>query len=90
MTGHETLQIALAPFPVSVTICSARIVRVRLGEHAPGAASYLPAHAWPAVTYESRQGPPAQVDTGELTLSMAADSVDFGDRSGATRLRLAI
>jgi alpha-glucosidase (family GH31 glycosyl hydrolase) len=90
VTDHETLQIASAPFPVSVAICSARIVRVRLGELAPGVASYLPAHAWPEVAYASRPGSPAQVDTGELTLSIAADGVTFGDRGGATRLRLAI
>ncbi|HSZ88316.1 MAG TPA: hypothetical protein VK822_02960, partial [Acetobacteraceae bacterium] len=61
MTSHETLHIAVAPFPVSVTIFSARIVRVRLGEQAPGVASYLPAHAWPAVAYAARPGQPPQV-----------------------------
>ncbi len=90
MTGSETRHIPSAPFPVSVTVCTARIVRVRLGPDAPGVASYLPTHAWTDATYASRPGSPAQVDTGELTLSMAADEVAFGDRNGMTRLRLAI
>ena len=90
MTGPETRQIPSASFPVGVTLCTARIVRVRLGSDAPGIASYLPAHTWNDVACTTRPGPPVQVDTGELTLSMTADEVAFGDRNGTIRLRLAI
>jgi alpha-glucosidase (family GH31 glycosyl hydrolase) len=87
---EATLQIPSAPFPVSVTICTPRIVRVRLGSETPGVSSYLPARAWPTVVYASHPGPPTHVDTGELTLSMTQDDVVFGDRNGIARLRLSI
>jgi alpha-glucosidase len=87
---EATLQIPSAPFPVSVTICTPRIVCVRLGSETPGVSSYLPARTWPTVAYASHPGPPTHVDTGELTLSMTQDDVVFGDRNGIARLRLVI
>ena len=78
------------PFPLEVIFCTSRIVRVRLGDAAPGVTSYLRPRTWPEVACRSTAGPPMRMDTGEVTVLVAADRVEFGDRNGAVRLRLAL
>ena len=78
------------PFPVEVTLCTSRIVRLRLGDAMPSVTSYVGSRTWPEVVCRSTTGPPIRVDTGEMTLSAAADHVEFGDRAGTVRLRLAL
>jgi alpha-glucosidase (family GH31 glycosyl hydrolase) len=79
-----------APFPVDVTLCTTRIVRVRLGGEGPGVASYLPPHTWPDVSGQTRDGPQQTIDTGDLLLSISPDRLAFADRGGTTRLMLAL
>jgi len=84
-----THTISAAPVPVSVTLCTARIVRVRIGPVDPDA-SYMPARTWPGAAFTETSGPPASLETGALTLRIATDpaSVTFSDRLGHARLRL--
>src|SRR5215471_17121455 len=79
-----------AEVPVDVTLCTTRIVRVRLGGEPPDIASYLPAHAWPDVRYETRAGADTTMGTGELSVSIARDTIRFADRRGTTQLVLAL
>ncbi len=79
-----------APFPIDVTPCTTRIVRVRLGGQAPGVASYLPPHAWSDVPCETHAGSPTTIDTGELSVLISNDRVAFADRLGTTGLVLAL
>lgn len=73
--------------PVDVTLCTTRIARVRLGEADPGAASYLPPHAWPDVPCETRDG---TLDTGEMSVTVSPQGLAFADCTGTTRLVLAL
>lgn len=75
------------PFPVDVTLCTTRIVRVRLGGKDPAAASYLPEHAWPEVVHDTRNG---TSNTGELSFAVSEHGIAFADRNGTTRLLLAL
>ena len=79
-----------AEFPIDVTPCSTRIVRVRLGGEPSGIASYLPPHAWPDVPSETRVGVATTIDTGELSMSISHSAVSLADRHGTTRLILAL
>ncbi len=76
-----------APFPVAVTLCTARIVRVRLGSDAPGVASYLPPRDWTDVPHEIDA---TRLATDTLTVTTAPDGMTFANRNGAVRLHLAL
>ncbi|MBI3514154.1 MAG: glycoside hydrolase family 31 protein [Proteobacteria bacterium] len=75
---------------MDVTLCTTRIVRVRLGGEAPGVASYLPPHAWSDVPHEMREGPPKTIGTDSLSVSVSDDSIAFADRQGNVSLQLAL
>src|ERR1700693_3877241 len=79
-----------AEFPIDVTPCSTRVVRVRLGGEPPRIASYLSPHAWPDVPNETRVGTETTIDTGQLSVSISDSAVSFADRQGTTRLTLAL
>jgi alpha-glucosidase (family GH31 glycosyl hydrolase) len=81
---------APAEFPTTVTLCTTRIVRVRMGGELPGAVSYLPPHTWPDVPHETRVGASTTIDTGELSMSITQTALIFADRQGITRLILTL
>ena len=81
----STLNLATALGQLEVTVCTPRIVRVRLalaGQPAPP--SYLAARAWPPVELAVRPGEPMAVDTGSLMLQVETNPLclAFGERGG--------
>jgi len=86
-----TRTLSASPVAVSVTLCTARIVRVRIGRHEPHTnASYVPARTWPGAACTETSGPSASIDTGALVVRVTADpaSVTFCDGVGRARLSL--
>jgi alpha-glucosidase (family GH31 glycosyl hydrolase) len=73
--------------PVEVTLCTSRIVRVRLGEAAPGATSYVGSRTWSEAAHCSA---PGRVNTGEITVTVAEGYLEFGNRSGVMQLLLTL
>jgi len=89
-----TLTVAAAPVPVSITLCTARITRVRIteGDGPQSSSSYVPARDWPGTVFTEEVGPPACIDTGSLVLRVtkAPVSVTFCDRLGRAPVRLTL
>jgi alpha-glucosidase (family GH31 glycosyl hydrolase) len=86
-----TLTVLTAPAPLTIRVCTPRIVRVRIGEgnlHTESA--YVPAREWPGAQFTEETDPVASVDTGELVLRVTTDPwcVTFVDQRGDARVRV--
>jgi alpha-glucosidase (family GH31 glycosyl hydrolase) len=83
--------ISVGPVPIGLTLCTERIVRLRIGGGAPGPeARHVPPREWPGATFTEEAGPPARIDTDGLVLRVAADpvGVTFSDPLGRARATL--
>ena len=85
----STLSLATGLGQLEVTVCTPRIVRVRLApDGRPAPPSYLAPRAWPPVDFAVRPaiGPSARsaIDTGSLVVQVETNPVclAFGDSSG--------
>jgi alpha-glucosidase len=79
-----------AAYPVDLELCTARIVRLRLGERCSDASSYLASREWPNAPQQTQRDTSTVIDTGELTISLPPDGVTFGDRDGVVRLQVSL
>src|SRR5205085_10799085 len=89
----STLSLATALGPLEVTVCTPRIVRVRLApDGRPAPPSHLAPREWPPVDFAVRpaSGPQARsaIETGSLVLEVETNPVclAFGDSSGHVML----
>src|SRR2546423_529927 len=85
----STLSFATALGQIEVTVCTPRIVRVRLAlDGQPAPPSYLAPRAWPPVEFAVRPGEPMAIDTGRLMLRVETNPLclAFGDSSGTVML----
>jgi alpha-glucosidase (family GH31 glycosyl hydrolase) len=75
---------------VEITVCTPRIVRVRLIQGAaPDTPSYIEPRDWPPVDPSVQSGAPVRVETGALTLQITATplSLSFADATGRPLLQ---
>jgi len=88
-----TLSLAAALGKLEITVCTPRIVRVRLvQDDQSGGPSYVEPRDWPPVAMEVRTGHPTMVETGALTIRIDENPLrlTFGDAHGAPLLRAPI
>jgi alpha-glucosidase (family GH31 glycosyl hydrolase) len=95
MMKGPTLSFATTLGQIEITICTPRLVRVRLAPAGvPEGPSYVAVSpdAWSPVAYELRDGPPLVVDTGVLTVRVDVDALtlEFAHDAGAPTLRVPI
>ncbi|MBI1773928.1 MAG: glycoside hydrolase family 31 protein [Proteobacteria bacterium] len=94
VAGEGTpLRLAASPVSVTVSACSSRLLRLRIGEGIPvPVSSYVSKDVWPGARIAATLEPSASFSTDELRLMLAHDPerLLFCDRSGNTRLTLAL
>ncbi|MDB5059299.1 MAG: Alpha-glucosidase [Chloroflexi bacterium] len=90
--GGSVLTLASTLGQLQVTICTERIVRVRLlADDSDAGPSYVatPPDGWPGAGYEVRAGNPTVLSTGALVVRIELDPLNlvFEDGSGTVALR---
>ncbi|MBI3708595.1 MAG: hypothetical protein HY246_13105, partial [Proteobacteria bacterium] len=91
--ADSTLVFSATPFPLSIAVCSPRILRLRFGAAGRGPeSSFVPEHKWPPLPLKIDKGPPLSIDSGGLVVRLAGDPqrLTLCDRAGAPRLQLAL
>ncbi len=86
----STLRFGRGSARVTVSLCTARIVRVALGADEPEAApSYVQSREWGAVPFELSEGERLRLTTADLAIEVAGSPprLTFADSSGGWLLR---